>query len=136
MSMLQVDRIEELMRTYSIGPVELAESAGLSYNFIYRLRKGDRADMSASSLAMLARALATSTDYLLGMTDDPSPTGAPALGEARIVYIINQPGEYEQAQRLTYLVNQMTPEQRAAFLSFAETVMGGGRATKTTGENE
>ncbi|MCB0040996.1 MAG: helix-turn-helix transcriptional regulator [Caldilinea sp.] len=130
MSELRIARIEELMGIYGMGPVELAESSGLSYNFIYRLRKGERADMSASSLAMLARALATSTDYLLGLTDDPSPSGAPALGEARLTYRVTEEGEFEQAQRLAYLVNQMAPDQRAAFLGFAEAVMGGGSGTQ------
>lgn len=133
MTSLQLDRIERLMNVFDVGPVELAQSAGLSYNFIYRLRKGERGDMSASNLAAIARALDTSTDYLLGLTDNPQPPAALEDSEARLVYAVTSPQEYHDMQRLVALVGRMTPEQRAVFLSFAETVTGGVRAREDTG---
>ncbi len=69
---IRIDRINELMSQHGIGPVQLAKAAGLSYEFIYKLRNGGAARISAVSLAKIATALQTSSDYLLNLSDTPT----------------------------------------------------------------
>ena len=88
---LQLDRLEELMGRLQMGPAELARESGLTYNFIYRLRKGDRADLSASNLAAIADALGTNTEYLLGRIDDPQPIDALSDGEVMAYFEATNP---------------------------------------------
>jgi transcriptional regulator with XRE-family HTH domain len=49
---------------------ELAAAAGLNTNTIARVEQGNLKDLGGQSVARLARALDTTTDYLLGLTDD------------------------------------------------------------------
>jgi len=72
------------MSAKKVGPGELAYLSGVSYDYIYKIRKGQAKNVSAIMLAKIANALDTSVDYLLGLTDDPTPpqredTGARAL---------------------------------------------------------
>lgn len=52
--------------------VWLAKKADLSENSLQRILD-DKGNPSATKLADLAVALEVSTDYLLGLTDDPTP---------------------------------------------------------------
>lgn len=75
------------MREYQgWSQTELAERSGVGQSYISRLEDGDAPNVAGIILAKLARALETSTDYLLGLTDNPAiaPTpNHPALKDPR-----------------------------------------------------
>lgn len=70
---LRVDRLEALMKARGYGPGELAYQADVSYDYIYKIRKGGAPNIAAVQVQKLAAALKTSVEYLLGVTDDPRP---------------------------------------------------------------
>ena len=47
----------------------LAKAAGLNTNTISRLEQGDLKDLGGQAIASLARALGTSADFLLGLSE-------------------------------------------------------------------
>ena len=66
------ERIKDRRRKFGLSQEELAEAVGVNQGQIsdYEQSKGNP---TASSLVGLAKALDTSIDYLLGLTDDPTP---------------------------------------------------------------
>lgn len=56
----------------------LAREAGLSQSYIYKLEHDDRPNVAGVVLSRLATVLDTTTDYLIGRTNDPNPP--PTLG--------------------------------------------------------
>ena len=74
------ERILILRRRQAMTQKQLASEAGLNTNTIARLEQGNLKDLSGQLEARIARALGTSTDYLLGMTDrDPDSEMEPTL---------------------------------------------------------
>ncbi|WEV37694.1 helix-turn-helix transcriptional regulator [Lactobacillus sp. ESL0677] len=68
--MTLVERIKKLSKKYGWNLQTVSQKAGLGINAIYRWK--DQTP-TTDSLAAVAKVLHTSTDYLLGNTDDPSP---------------------------------------------------------------
>jgi transcriptional regulator with XRE-family HTH domain len=52
---------------------ELAKRAGLHEQHLANVERGERHRIEAETIIKLARALDCSTDYLVGLTDDPTP---------------------------------------------------------------
>jgi len=52
---------------------ELATRAGLHEQHLAKVERGDRHRIEADTILKLAAALGCSTDYLMGLTDDPTP---------------------------------------------------------------
>ena len=52
---------------------ELAKRAGLHEQHLANVERGNRFRIEAETIIKLARALNCSTDYLMGLTDDPTP---------------------------------------------------------------
>lgn len=104
--MFRLDRVTDLITQGGWSTAELAEAIGTNYQFVYRLRRGDWADIGGSNLAALARALKTSADYLLGLTDDPRPASA-AVGlapeESRL--LVSASAEVREIVRLLDALN-------------------------------
>ena len=74
------ERILILRRRQDMTQRDLAKESGLNTNTIARLEQGNLKDLSGQLVARIARALGTSTDYLLGMTDrDPDSERAPTM---------------------------------------------------------
>lgn len=65
-------RLRHLRRERGVSVHLLARQAALSARQIWRLEAGDRPNVRAITVARLALALDTSTDYLLGLTDGPA----------------------------------------------------------------
>ena len=63
------ERILILRRRRNLTQRELAQTAELNTNTIARLEQGNLKDLGGQSVAKLARALDTSTDFLLGLTE-------------------------------------------------------------------
>lgn len=67
------DRLNELMARRKLMPGQLKIKSGVSQPMIHRLQNGERQNVSAVIVAQLAQALGCSVEYLVGITDDPSP---------------------------------------------------------------
>ena len=65
-------RILLLRRDRKLSQQALAEKAGISANTIARLERGDIQKIYSDNLDRLADALNVSTDYLLGLTNQPN----------------------------------------------------------------
>lgn len=78
------DRIELLREKNGISLTHLNSKIGAYRGKLTEVRKG-KTTLNKEELAVLAEALSTSTDYLLGNTDDPRPAGqkesSPFCGE-------------------------------------------------------
>ena len=60
-------------RDKRLTQAELGKHVGISSNTIARIERGRIQDLGGSIIAKVAEALDTSTDYLLGLTDDDTP---------------------------------------------------------------
>ncbi len=65
------DRIDELMRIRGLDATALAYRAGISYDYVYKILRGERPNVSAINLAMIAQTLGVSMEYLMGLADEP-----------------------------------------------------------------
>jgi transcriptional regulator with XRE-family HTH domain len=67
------ERMRELRQTQGISADRLGKITDLTTRHIYRLERNERPNTRGVTVARLAVALGTTTDFLLGLTDDPSP---------------------------------------------------------------
>lgn len=63
------ERLLILRRRQDLTQRALARSAGLNSNTLARVERGELKDLSGQLLAGLARALGTTTDFLLGLSE-------------------------------------------------------------------
>ncbi len=66
------NRIRDLREDHDLTQREVAERLGMSQPQYFRYEQGYR-DVPTDVLLALAELYHTSTDYILGRTDDPSP---------------------------------------------------------------
>lgn len=66
------DRLRQLRQDRGISQEELAEMIGISHRQVWRYEKGETKPFG-DTVAEIAAVLNTSTDYLLGLSDDPLP---------------------------------------------------------------
>lgn len=98
----QMNRIKDVRKARGMTQVELAERSGMSQAGLSRIEGGVDLSMTADTLVKIARALEVSSDYLLGLTDDPRPVieGPPiTLQEWAIIQCVRD-GNLRQALRL------------------------------------
>lgn len=67
-------RLRELRQAQSVSQMELATALGLTQNAIGMMERGHRGT-TIEKLVVLAEFFHVSTDYLLGITDDPAWRG-------------------------------------------------------------
>ena len=67
------DRLAWVRGFRRMSQQELAESTGLKVQNISRIETDQREHVRSDTLRRLAEALDCSTDYLVGLTDDPAP---------------------------------------------------------------
>jgi transcriptional regulator with XRE-family HTH domain len=65
------ERLLLLRRRHGWTQKDLAEKVGLSTNTIARVERNLVKTLRGDTIAQLARVLSTTTDYLLGLVDDP-----------------------------------------------------------------
>lgn len=73
-TILQI-RLQERMDAQGEKAAPLAKRVGLSDSFVRDVLRGKTKTPSATNLELVARALGTSSDYLLGLTDQVRPMG-------------------------------------------------------------
>ncbi len=67
---LRPDRLQALREQRGLSQRELARLCGLSFTQIHKY-ENNQTDPTSVSLTLMAEHLGVSTDYLLGLTDDP-----------------------------------------------------------------
>lgn len=75
-TVLLKDRVRELRKQAGLSQQQLGEVLGLTHKSISMLESGDRST-TIEKLVVLAEYFHVSTDYLLGITDDPAWRGGP-----------------------------------------------------------
>ena len=71
------ERLRELRQKAGLQQKELGEQVGFSNNAIGMMERGHRGT-TIEKLVLLAEYFHVSTDYLLGITDDPTWQGGPS----------------------------------------------------------
>lgn len=66
---MDINRLNTMMDLRGVGPGELATRAGVSREYVWRLRAGKQDNVSADVLSRMADCLGVSVDYLLGRDD-------------------------------------------------------------------
>jgi len=74
------ERLLILRRRRGLTQKALAQAAGLNTNTVSRLEQGDLHDLGGQSIAKLAQALRTTTDFLLGLSENPEKDAASSYG--------------------------------------------------------
>lgn len=85
------DKIELLRKNKSWTQGQLALYAEIDRSYVTKLEAGEAPNVSGVILARIARALETSTDYLLGLTDNPARVPSvshPSLKDPRVQDIL------------------------------------------------
>ncbi|MDO4314976.1 MAG: helix-turn-helix transcriptional regulator [Oscillospiraceae bacterium] len=75
-AILLKDRVFQLRKQAGMSQQQLGEVLGLTHKSISMLESGGRST-TIDKLVILAEYFHVSTDYLLGITDDPAWRGAP-----------------------------------------------------------
>ena len=70
---MQGERVKRLRDSHSYTQGQLALRSGVDRSLISRIERGIRPNVYAKSAGSLARALGTTSDYLLGLTHNPFP---------------------------------------------------------------
>ena len=65
------ERLQSSRRARGLTQKELEQVSGVPHNTISRIELGRNPEISTGTLKKLALALNVSTDYLLGLKDDP-----------------------------------------------------------------
>lgn len=66
-------RVKDLRFQRQLEALDLAYHAGISEAYVYRIESKNPPNVGGEILSKLATVLGTTTDYLLGMTDNPFP---------------------------------------------------------------
>ena len=67
------ERIKERRKQLAISADTLAERVGVSRSTVFRWEKGEIEKIPAVELNVIAQALQTTTEYLIGWSDNPDP---------------------------------------------------------------
>jgi len=70
---ITAQRMVSLRESKGLLQPDLAELAQIEQSYVSKLERGKAPNVSGVILARIARALETSTDFLLGLTDTPAP---------------------------------------------------------------
>ena len=70
---LLADRLRAARETRGLSQTSLAGLAGLNLGNVNELEQRRKSSVRADTIVSLAESLGVSTDYLLGLTDDPHP---------------------------------------------------------------
>lgn len=117
--MTTFERIKELAKQQGISLSKLNDAAGLGTNSIYHWKTKTP---STESLSKVADALHVSVDYLLGNTDNPSPTRSPDKAPAKV----DLKKEIQKSDVLSWGGREISNEE----LEFIRRILDGGDGSK------
>lgn len=104
-----VDRLGKLMELRGWKPGQLEYQSGVKYDTIYKIQSSTRPGTSGAIIAKLAKALGCSVDYLVRMTDDPTPRTTSPLGEL--------------TQKLLATISRLPPHRQNDLLIVAQALL-------------
>lgn len=94
------ERLKERREKAGLTQGQVSEYEEISRSYISNLERGQNAPEVWGLLAKLAKRYNTSTDYLLGLTDDPRPlTALQAVSEEKAEYRTHNTETLNEAQR-------------------------------------
>ena len=67
------ERVHLIRRRKKMTQQALGDAVGVTKATIFRVEKGDFADVKGQTIAKMAKTLNVSADYLLGLKPDPEP---------------------------------------------------------------
>lgn len=108
------------MQSTGLDSLALAYHSGISYDYVYKILRGDRPNMSAENLAAIATTLGTSMEYLMGMTDDPALTAIPSntgLSDADNAWLVDKSLELAMIVRQA---NELSEKEKEVMLTYAD----------------
>lgn len=114
------NRIESLRKQRGISLTHLNNAIGAHRGKITDVRAG-KSSFSDAEIILLAKELNTSTDYLLGNTDDPQPAGQPPRQDA---------GLDRREQRIIELFRELNEEGQEVVANFLDTMVMSGKYKK------
>lgn len=103
------------------GQVSVYEDVSTSY--LSNLERGHNVPSVWDLLARLAKRYHTSTDYLLGLTDDPSPREPQTMGERHVVYEVESVGTHQRVQELLATFTQLGDRRQEELIRLGETLL-------------
>lgn len=106
---IQAQRIRQRRKQLKMSQEDLAAAINASQGQVSRYEKGDN-DPTSEVLIQLAKALSTSTDWLLGLTEYPEP---PVLGQDDLSDV---------EQKILQIIRSKTPEQRQRIVEIIKLV--------------
>lgn len=113
--MVNLTRLDSLMREKKWGIGELATYSGVKYDTVYSVAKGRRANTSSQTLKKIADALEVSTDYLLGESDEKKPPAVqlsePVRKLARIATNLSE-ARQEELMRIASVLAALDQERQ------------------------
>jgi transcriptional regulator with XRE-family HTH domain len=71
-------RVQRAFEQSGMTKAQIAQRAEIRWAQLHKILTGQRPQVSADTVRRLAQALDVSSDYLLGLTDDPAPRKPPA----------------------------------------------------------
>ena len=112
MGKIRGERIRSLREAMRLRQSDLAYRCDISVSYLSEIERGNR-NPGADVLAALAEALDTSTDYLVGRTDDPAPpSGSRKAAGAMAFQLAPAPDEPRWTQQeLEGLVRRIVQEE-------------------------
>lgn len=98
--MIDGKRLRQLREAYGYSRRELSEKIGIAERQIVRYEAGE-SDATGEIVARIANLLNISADYLLGLTDDPTPNlGTDLRPEEAAVIAAWRRGDYREVMRV------------------------------------
>jgi transcriptional regulator with XRE-family HTH domain len=77
------ERVHLIRRRRKMTQQALGDAVGVTKATIFRVEKGDFADVKGQTIARMAQTLNVTADYLLGLKDEPEPLDKDAEGKIR-----------------------------------------------------
>lgn len=113
---LKGERIRQLRIDMGMTQADMADQlqklvGAVNQSHLSQVERGERG-LAPETLAAVAVLLETSTDYLVGLTDDPSQAGNM---EEQVILVERDPERRSYLQRIFAGIERMAPDQRAEY---------------------
>lgn len=124
-------RVRERRRELKIPQWELADRIGVTQSVISELETGRRGDPSARTIVRLAKALGTTTDYLLGLR---MATGGKKSGTYKAPFSPGIVGQRMRERRVSLAIPQWEVADRAGVTQAMVSALETGRCKEPWGK--
>lgn len=118
------ERLRERREKAGLTLGQAGEYEGISAQYLSRLERGVNDPSVWGLLLRLAKRYRTSTDYLLGLTDDPgfSHTLTGQVNEVPMVYAVDNPEQSRIIRDLVTIMQDLPVEYQGMLLEMAKVI--------------